>query len=280
MLIERMQSFEDYTEIEKNIMSVILECGEEIGRISIQELSELTFTSTTTILRFCRKLGFNGYKDFKLALLKDYSSAEESSVKVDVNRPFHFGANVPIVANNLNIVYQTALRSTMQMIDYDAVNRAADLMCKADRVFVFGTGDSGLTAQMFINRMLKIGRTFVYAEYEYIAYAKIARAGDLAVFVTYKGGNGYHERAIKVLKENHVPVITLSSRTDTLLARNSDVLLIVPQHEIQSDNIATFFSQECFSFCLNLIYSVVYTRHYLENNSLKKSVDELTSGKF
>ena len=53
--------------------------------------------------------------------------------------------------------------------------------------------------------------------------------------------------------------------------------LTIPPYEIQSDNIATFYSQECFSFILNVIYSVLYTRNYLENRERKKKIDPVTS---
>ncbi len=41
----------------------------------------------------------------------------------------------------------------------------------------------------------------------------------------------------------------------------------------QSDNIASFYSQECFSFTLNVLYSILYARSYKENETLKKIID-------
>ena len=105
-----------------------------------------------------------------------------------------------------------------------------------------------------------------------------AKQNTAALFVSYRGGSSAQGSAARILQSRNVPYIVLSSHTKTPLTENAAVRLMIPSYEVQSDNIATFFSQECFSFYLNLLYSIVYTRSYLENSERKKEIDFVTSG--
>ena len=105
-----------------------------------------------------------------------------------------------------------------------------------------------------------------------------AKPNTAALFVSYRGGSSAQGSAARILQSRNVPYIVLSSHTKTPLTENAAVRLMIPSYEVQSDNIATFFSQECFSFYLNLLYSIVYARSYLENSERKKEIDFVTSG--
>ena len=279
MLIEKLIKKEGFTEIETQLSEIILNYGNDLGWLSIRELADLAFTSTTTIQRFCRKLGCDSYKDMKLRYLNEYSKGNNEFGAVDVNRPFHFGAQPALIANNLGKVYSRAIETTIEQLDYNAVNTCADLIRSADLILMFGTGDSGITARSFMNRIMKIGKYCVMAS-EYGEDNTVAMAANkkcLGIFVTYRGGLNLQIQAARIMKQNSIPFIVLSSDTRTYLTENADAWIKVPSLETQSDNIGTFFSQECFGFCLNLIYSVVYTRSYLENQKRKRDVDQLTS---
>ena len=56
----------DFSSSEKTIAKYILDNGEDILNLSVKELAKQTYTSPATIVRLCRKLGLNGYGDFKI----------------------------------------------------------------------------------------------------------------------------------------------------------------------------------------------------------------------
>lgn len=282
MVIEQLKQQKGFSPSEMNLATFILNYGEEMSYLSIRELADLTFNSTTSIQRFCRKLGCDGYKEFKIRYLKELSQGNTELMSVDVNRPFHFGAQASVIADHLSKVYKKAIQATMNSMDYDKINQCADLIRKADRILLYGSGDSGLTARAFMNRLIKLGKQCTFAmEYnEYSTYSKLSDSRTLGIFVTYRGGANILLRSAKLLKINHAPYIVLSSNVHTELTDNAAVHLTIPSYETQSDNIATFYSQECFAFCLNVIYSVVYTRAYLENKNLKKQIDQITSSDY
>ena len=67
----RLLEAEGFSKTEKEIAEYITKNHREIVNMSIQELANNTYTSTTTIIRFCKKLGFNGYREFKVQFSQD-----------------------------------------------------------------------------------------------------------------------------------------------------------------------------------------------------------------
>ena len=57
------------SETEKGIIAWITEHPQEASECSIQGLAQETFSSPATLIRFCHKMGFKGFKEFQKSLL-------------------------------------------------------------------------------------------------------------------------------------------------------------------------------------------------------------------
>ncbi len=67
------------------IANYILENINEMENISIKQLSEDCFVSTTSVIKFCSLLGFNGYTDFKRHLLTSFQTRKMQLVEKHKN---------------------------------------------------------------------------------------------------------------------------------------------------------------------------------------------------
>src|SRR5690606_6906444 len=56
---------------EQRVASIVLADPASIARRSITEVAEAASTSETTVTRFCKAIGFNGYPDLRIALAAD-----------------------------------------------------------------------------------------------------------------------------------------------------------------------------------------------------------------
>ena len=66
-LFPRLHSLEkDFTRSEKKVVEAVLDNPEEVLYSSITDLAEKAGVGDTTVVRFCRKVGFKGYQDFKM----------------------------------------------------------------------------------------------------------------------------------------------------------------------------------------------------------------------
>ncbi len=75
--IEQNKNF--YTSCEKKIYNVISKNPELVQTYTITQIAGFSKVSTSAILRFCKRLGYNGYKDFKF----DMELYLKSNVKED-----------------------------------------------------------------------------------------------------------------------------------------------------------------------------------------------------
>lgn len=62
MIIDKMKILDHLTIQEKYLVDYIINNQEDILKKNINELAKLSYTSSATISRLCKKLGFNGYK--------------------------------------------------------------------------------------------------------------------------------------------------------------------------------------------------------------------------
>ena len=68
------------TKTEKKLIEGLMKInGDELIYLSITELSAKLKVAEATIVRFCKKLGYNGFQDFKLSLSKELGIQEDTS---------------------------------------------------------------------------------------------------------------------------------------------------------------------------------------------------------
>ena len=87
MIIEKLMKQADFTDVEKSIAAYLMKNGFDVKNMSIQSLARATFSSPSTITRFCRKLGLDGYKKFQILFYSEYEAFANQGV-VDANYPF------------------------------------------------------------------------------------------------------------------------------------------------------------------------------------------------
>lgn len=68
MLQKVQEALNDFPRGENRFARWVLEFPKETAELSIQELAKRSKTSEPTIVRFCKRLGFQGFREFKLKL--------------------------------------------------------------------------------------------------------------------------------------------------------------------------------------------------------------------
>lgn len=97
-LFARINSLENTTNTEKQIINFINQDPMEFSRMTTDEIAKRCYVSKASIYRFCQKLGYSGLNEVKLMItvsLTDRLAHEE--VEVDFNRPLLSLARVKIL---------------------------------------------------------------------------------------------------------------------------------------------------------------------------------------
>ena len=108
----------DFSSSEKTIAKYILDNGEDILNLSVKELAKQTYTSPATIVRLCRKLGLNGYGDFKIKYSAELQFDKKNKKRVDVNFPFGNTDSNSQIAYRIAYLPQEAIEDTLNLVDF------------------------------------------------------------------------------------------------------------------------------------------------------------------
>ena len=157
MIIEKLMKQTDFTKVEKSIADYLMKNGFDVKNMSIQTLAHETFTSPSTITRFCKKLGLDGYKKFQILFYSEYE-VYASQGAVDANYPFSGSDSFEQIARKLAKLNHDTINKAMSGFDYNQFQRIVRRMSRADMINIFSVGTSATVAMEFQQKMLRFGK--------------------------------------------------------------------------------------------------------------------------
>ena len=239
--------------------------------MNIGVLSASAHTSNAAVVRLCRKVGLEGYRDFRIELARELERARTHVLDVNPDKPFIEGSNTRDILSSIAALSRQAIDASYAMMDAARIRKAARLMRGARHIAYFAVGDSAVTVEGFANLLLKLGIVCIKGIQHEDAniVTQMLDARDLAVVVTHSGGLvDFYADTIRTLRERgcKMVLITANQKLESKLV-GTDCVILVPEGETRSGRVATFFSQECIRYVLNCIYSEVFALNWQENES-------------
>ncbi len=212
------------TALEKRLARLVLDDPEFAVNASIVDLAERAEVSPPTVTRFCRRLGFQGYPDFKLQL------ARSAYVGLRYLNPATAETTTPAsVAEDILTKAQNALFQMHQALDIAAVERAAAALAGAEMIRAFGSGgNSSMIVHELANRLFRLGCR-VSASSDHGMNLMIAAAcvpGDVVFGSSFSGRNNELVRCFRVLRERGVPTIALT-QSGSPVAGAADIVIAI-----------------------------------------------------
>ena len=125
---------------------------------TLAELAADARVSEPTVIRFCRAIGFRGYREFRICFAQSIAAqgnlAGGAMTAIDPETDL-IGS---IFANHL----RTLLR-VREALDADVVTGAVDILAAARRIEFFGVGASGVVAMDAQHKFFRLGLPTVAA---------------------------------------------------------------------------------------------------------------------
>lgn len=177
---------------------------------SIKELAKLTFVSTATVMRLCKKLGFTGYLEFKY-IIKEELSKEEIKMK-----PESFQE---LLNYNIKTITETA-----KMISEEKVKEVVNHIKNKKRIHFFGKGLTSTILQYASKELMTSNYPNTNYQDTHIAYISAeSMSEDDVLFVASMSGNTHQiVRASQIAKSRNATVVTISSNGDNELSKIGD----------------------------------------------------------
>ena len=137
--------FEELTELEQEIARYFLQAETIQDDLSSQQVTQKLHISQAALTRFSKKCGFTGYREFVFQYQHQASKPDTHSHK-----------HSPLTKRVLRS-YSNLREQTQDLIDEEQLERVAQLIDDAERVYFFGTGSSGLIAREMKLRFMRLG---------------------------------------------------------------------------------------------------------------------------
>ncbi|WP_394888179.1 MurR/RpiR family transcriptional regulator [Clostridium perfringens] len=249
------------TKSEKTLIEYIKSDLDNIIYKSISIIAKESGVGEATITRFTKKLGFNGFQDFKVTLAKEISNKKNTSI---INLHVHRDESVTETANKMLKSSINILEQTVKQIDLDLMCKCRDLIMNAKRVYFIGIGYSGIAATDINYKFMRIGFTTVPVtdSHTMVIMSSITN-DDVIVAISNSGTTKEVIKTVKQAKENGTKIITLTEDSDNPLRKLSDYELTYTSAEtiFETGSISSKIPQ---IFLLDLLYTEVIKEMFSE----------------
>ena len=204
-----------YRYIIKNIEKVIY--------MRIRELAEEAHVSTTTILRFCKKFGCNGYSEFKVKLKIHLETLNNKKINND----------------------QTMIIDFFKKLNTDELNEKLETICDLiydfPNVLLVGSGTSGIMCKYAARFFSTMGKFATYIDDPYFPTNYGTYENCVIIALSVSGETSPGITLINNFKKENCPIISITNSENCTISKISDLNIsyYITQEKVGMSDITT-----------------------------------------
>nr|WP_318384007.1 MurR/RpiR family transcriptional regulator [uncultured Enterobacter sp.] len=202
--------------LEMMVYNYVIKNRDKVMYMTIRELADAAGVSTTTVLRFCRKLHCEGYSEFRVR----YKLYLEQNEPQQAN----FGASEII-----------SFFKSVNNDEFDSIlDRAVDIILSSERIIFVGAGTSGSLAKYGARFFSNVGKFSNHIDDPYFPVTNDMAKNALAIVLSVSGETEEILRFASQFSLHNCKLMTITSHEHSRLAKLSDFNISwhVPQMRI------------------------------------------------
>ena len=264
VLVRLNEYAKDATEAETNVFEYIWDHADQASVSTIHQLARDTYSSASTIIRLCKKLGFDGYKDFTRSLT--YELANRKAPEINYDRDIEENDGLEDVIDKIVYRSMAALEKTRELVDLETVQKCAKLIDRSRRISLFGVGSSLLVAKDAHSKFMRVNKMSCCEEdfESQLVIAKNMNSEEVGIIISYSGLTREMLDIAAILKKHKVPVIAITRFAESDLSVMADYKLWVASSEYLVRS-AAMTSRLAQLHVIDILYSAYIKLDY-ENN--------------
>lgn len=239
----RMKSLSStFSEKEKNIAEYISNNPDKIIHGTINQMAAELGVADSTVFRFCKRLGFNGFQALKIAL-----ASEQSEGLNEVHERIAKDDDEKTVLEKVFQANIQTLTDTLEVIDEEAFSQAVDHILVSNKVEFYGFGGSNAVAMDAYHKFIRTGLSVNYqvdAHLQLMASSQM-KSGDVAILISHTGQTKEILEILDVLKEKQVFTIGITGFSQSLLNQKVDLSLntMADETDFRSEALSSRIAQ-------------------------------------
>ncbi|WLI91819.1 glucokinase [Massilia sp. R2A-15] len=234
-LMERVQHLQhELSPAEQRVATLVLEHPRKVLGEPIAEIARLADVSQPTVIRFCRSLGFLGLADFKLKFASSLTGTipvRHSQVRVSDST---HDLSAKVIDNTVS-----AILKFRDQLDVVSIDRAIQLLRKANRVEFYAMGNSRVVALDGQHKFFRFRiPTASYGDsHLFTLAAELLKPGDVVIAISTAGEQPELLAAVEAARTAGADVIAITG-SKSALAKKASICLAVDH----SEDSTTFLS--------------------------------------
>jgi RpiR family carbohydrate utilization transcriptional regulator len=207
---------------ERKVGEYLLQHPHEAVDQTIVSLARLSGVSNTTVSRFCRRMGFDGCRQMKIALARDWGTP--STLVYIESQPDDTLASVAqkIFAANIQTLYDI-----QRSLDLNVLDQVVEAILGARRVDIYSGGGAGIAARELHFKCMHLGinaNAFLDSQMQVMSAASLA-CDDVGIGISHTGMQSHVAEALALAREGGAATVALTSYPGTPVAKAADRVL-------------------------------------------------------
>jgi RpiR family transcriptional regulator, carbohydrate utilization regulator len=263
--------YNTFSKTEKSIAQYVLNNLKQVSHMSIDSLAAEINVGKSSILRFSKKIEFEGYQDFKLGL------AKEVALMKDAIYTKHKGDNTlsRLITEVTNENIETLIVSR-QKVDEKSLTKAAKYLLDSNEIVIFAKGISKVMGMALKYKFMKLGLVCSSPEDYHFQCFSVVKVKPKTVFIVIDltGSVNDFNKLIKIAKEKDAIVIAISNFEKSSITDLSDIILLSEATEspLKDGELTALLSQINI---LDMLYTIMAMKKGDEHIEHIKTIRDL-----
>ncbi|AOH56534.1 hypothetical protein ABE28_019380 [Peribacillus muralis] len=263
-------SMSKFTKTEEELANYILQRPEEVSQLTISQIAKKLHISPATITRFCQKLAFSGFNEFKHELKRFVDLRNTPMHMKDLKQVDYFAK---LYQDHMSII-----EDTFHITSYEDIQKAVSFLTKAKKIHVYGIGSSGIAAHEFKSKFFRIGLSVeaITDPHQSMMDAALSNQESVVIGISITGATKEVIRAVKIAKKQGASILVFTGNKNSELSRLSDLSLLVTSKNSMhmGQNISPLLP---LLLLFDLLYTELVSKDYKNRISIReKTLQVLT----
>ncbi|MGM0846516.1 MAG: MurR/RpiR family transcriptional regulator [Bacillota bacterium] len=212
-----------FNELETSLYNYVITHMEKVVHMRIRELADETHVSTTTILRFCRKINCDGFSEFKVKLKLHLTKHRQTTIKSAPYSMLEF--------------FERTLKGDVE----EKIKQAASIISKSENVIFIGIGSSGILAEYGARYFSSLGKLSMYIKDPFFPIHSKFMFNSVTIALSVSGETYSTTTHLNQLKQEGSKIISITNTKLSTIARISDINIpyYVTEELYEEANITT-----------------------------------------
>ncbi|RNB85699.1 MurR/RpiR family transcriptional regulator [Brevibacillus panacihumi] len=244
-LVSLQAILEELKPSEQKVAQYILAHPEEVVKLSVQKLAELSGVSEATIIRLARSLNMKGYQELKLRIAGDLN--KQVTNNLGSYQEIMMEGSIESIMQAVSWNNIQSIQDTLSVLSSDEVKRAADSLSQARKIDVYGVGASAVIAADIKQKFSRINLWCeAYADFHaQLTSAVNLTEQDVVIGISYSGQTEDIIQSLTEARQQGATIITLTKFGPSPVAELADIRLFTSSVEksIRSGAMASRIAQ-------------------------------------